>query len=128
MNHKIVTTILMVLAGAFLVGISYVVFVPVPDAIGAGGSKEAERLRAAVTCIEQSGASKDRDYRVAGYKATRCVPPAAEGPEQRLAPTIRNRRYRRPQDQDAGVPPQARGGADTSAIGTGPGRSFADDC
>jgi hypothetical protein len=83
MNDKIVTAVLMVLAGAMLVGISYVMFVPVPDAIGAGGSKEAERLRATLTCIEQSGASKERDYRVAGYKATRCVPSTAEGPETR---------------------------------------------
>jgi hypothetical protein len=82
MNDKIVTAVLMMLAGAVLVGILYVVFVPVPDAIGAGGSKEAERLRPTLACIEQSGASTERDYRVAGYKATRCVEqPATEGPE-----------------------------------------------
>jgi hypothetical protein len=81
MNDKIVAGVLMALAGAMLVGILYVIFAPVPDAIGAGASKEAEPLRVPVACTE---ASKERDYRVAGYKAAKCPEqPAAEGPETR---------------------------------------------
>jgi hypothetical protein len=58
----------MALAGALVVGILYVVFAPIPEEIGAGNSKEAERIRATVECIKKSGGSRDRDYRLAGYK------------------------------------------------------------
>jgi hypothetical protein len=81
MNDKIVTGVLMALAGAMLLGILYVVFAPVPDAIGAGASKEVERHGAPAACTE---ASNERDYRVAGYKAAKCPEqPAVEGPEMR---------------------------------------------
>ena len=81
MNDKIVAGVLMALAGAMLVGILYVVFAPVPDAIGADASKEAERFRAPVACDE---ASKERDYKVAGYKVAKCPErPAAERPQTR---------------------------------------------
>ena len=81
MNDKIVAGVVMALAGAMLVGILYVVFAPVPDAIGAGASKETERLRAPVACTE---VAKERDYRVAGYKAAKCPEqPATDGPETR---------------------------------------------
>jgi hypothetical protein len=84
MNDKIATAFLMALAGALVVGILYVVFAPVPEEIGAGNSKEAERIRATVECIKQSGGSNDRDYRLAGYKAAKCAEQsAAEGAETR---------------------------------------------
>jgi hypothetical protein len=84
MSDKIINAVLMGLGGAMLVGILYVVFAPGPDAIGAVDSKETERLRATLTCIEQSGASKERDYRVAGYKATKCAEqPAPEALQTR---------------------------------------------
>jgi hypothetical protein len=81
MNDKIVAGVLMALAGAMLVGILYVVFAPVPDAIGADASKEAERLRAPAPCAE---APKERDYKVAGYKVAKCPEqPTAERPKTR---------------------------------------------
>jgi hypothetical protein len=54
-------------------------FTPVPEEIGAGNPKEAERIRATVECIKQSGGSKDRDY---GYKIAKCAEQPAEGPEE----------------------------------------------
>jgi hypothetical protein len=45
MNDKIATAFLMALAGALVVGILYIVFAPIPEEIGAGNSKEAERIR-----------------------------------------------------------------------------------
>ena len=75
MNDKIATAFLTALAGAIVVGILYIVFVPIPEgpARNSKEAAEAERVRAAVACIEHSGASKERDYRLAGYKAAKCA-------------------------------------------------------
>jgi hypothetical protein len=83
MNEKIATAFLMALAAALLAGIFYIFFAPVPEEIGAGDPKEAERIRATVECIKQTGGSKDRDYRLAGYKITKCAEHSAERPETR---------------------------------------------
>ena len=84
MNEKIATAILTALAGALVIGILYIFFAPIPEEIGAGNPKEAERLRATVECIKQSGEPKNRDYRLAGYKVAKCAEEsAAEGPETR---------------------------------------------
>ena len=34
---------------------------------------EAERIKATVACIEQSSASKEGDYKLAGHKAAKCA-------------------------------------------------------
>jgi hypothetical protein len=75
MNDKVATAFLTTLAGAMVVGILYIVFVPIPEGPTRNSKEaaEAERLRATLTCIEHSGASKDRDYRLAGYKAAKCA-------------------------------------------------------
>ena len=84
MNNKIATAFLMALAGALVVGILYIFFAPVPEEIGAGNPKEAERIRATIECIKKSGGSKDRDYRLAGSKVAKCAEQSdAEGPETR---------------------------------------------
>ena len=82
MNDKIATAFLMVLAGALVAGILYIFFAPVPEEIGAGNPKEAERSRTTIECIKQSGGSMDRDYRLAGYKVAKCAEQsAADGVE-----------------------------------------------
>jgi hypothetical protein len=43
------------------------------DPLGAENPKTAE-------CVEQSGVSKDRDYRVAGYKVTKCAEQSGAAP------------------------------------------------
>jgi hypothetical protein len=75
MNDRIATAFLTTLAGAMVVGILYIVFVPIPEGPVRNSKEaaEAERVRATVTCIEHSGASKERDYRMAGYKAAKCA-------------------------------------------------------
>jgi flagellar motor component MotA len=75
MNDKIATAFLTTLAGAMVVGILYIVFVPIPEDLARNSKEaaEAERVRATVACIEHSGASKDRDYKLAGYKAAKCA-------------------------------------------------------
>jgi hypothetical protein len=75
MDDKIATALLTTLGGAIVVGILYIVFVPIPEgpARNFKEAAEAERLRATLTCIEHSGASKDRDYKLAGYKAAKCA-------------------------------------------------------
>ena len=75
MNDKIATAFLTTLAGAMVVGILYIVFVPIPESPARNSKEaaEAERVRATVACIEHSGASKDRDYRLAGSKAAKCA-------------------------------------------------------
>ena len=85
MKDKIATAFLMALAkfSVLVVGISYVFFAPIPEEIGAGNPKEAERIRATIECIKQSGGSQDRDYRLAGYKIAKCAEQSAEGPETR---------------------------------------------
>jgi hypothetical protein len=72
MNDNIATALLTTLGGAMVVGILYIAFVPIPEG-PAINSKEAERVRATLACIEHSGASKDGDYRLAGYKAAKCA-------------------------------------------------------
>ena len=72
MSDKIATAFL-VAAGALVVVISYIVFATIPEEIEAETPKTVE-------CIEQSGASKDRDYRVAGYKATKCAEKSGAAP------------------------------------------------
>jgi hypothetical protein len=82
MNDKIATAFLMTVAGASDyarrsdgAGILYVVFVPIPEG-PARNSKEAadaKRIEATLACIEHSGASKDSNYRLAGYKAAKCA-------------------------------------------------------
>jgi hypothetical protein len=84
MNNKIAAAFLMALAGALMVGILYIFFAPIPEEIGTGNAKEAERIRATFECIKQSGGSKDRDYRLAGYKVAKCAEQsAADGAETR---------------------------------------------
>ena len=75
MNDKIATAFLTSLAGAIVVGILYIAFVPVPEgpARNATGAADAKRNEATVACVEYSGASKDRDYKLAGYKAAECA-------------------------------------------------------
>ena len=70
MNDNIATAFLMALAGAMVVGILYIAFVPIQEGKEAADSK---RIEATLACIEHSGASKDRDYRLAGYKAAKCA-------------------------------------------------------
>jgi hypothetical protein len=72
MNNKIATAFLTTLAGAIVVGILYIVFVPIPEG-PASGAADAKRIQATLACIEHSGASKDRDYKLAGYKAAKCA-------------------------------------------------------
>ena len=83
MNDKIATAFLMALAGALMLGILYIFFAPIPEEIGTGNPKEAGQVRATVECIKQSGGSKDRDYRLAGYKIVKCAEQSAERPETR---------------------------------------------
>jgi|HubBroStandDraft_4_1064222.scaffolds.fasta_scaffold431162_2 hypothetical protein len=75
MNDNIATAFLTTLALAMVVSILYIVFVPIPEgpARNFKEAAEAERLRATLTCIGHSGASKDRDYKLAGYKAAKCA-------------------------------------------------------
>jgi hypothetical protein len=75
MNDKIATAFLTTLARAMVAGILYIVFLPIPESPARNSKEaaEAERVRATVACIEHSGASKDRDYRLAGNKATKCA-------------------------------------------------------
>ena len=75
MNNKIATAFLTTLAGALVVGILYIVFVPIPEgpARNSTGAADAKRIEAMLACIEHSGASKDRDYKLAGYKAAKCA-------------------------------------------------------
>jgi hypothetical protein len=75
MNDKIATAFLTTLGGAMVVGILYIAFVPIPEgpAINSKEAAGAERVRATLACIEHSGASKDGDYRLAGYKAAKCA-------------------------------------------------------
>jgi hypothetical protein len=75
MNDKIVTAFLTTLAGAIVVGILYIAFVPVPEgpARNSTAAADAKRIEATVACIEHSGRSKDRDYKLAGYKAAKCA-------------------------------------------------------
>jgi hypothetical protein len=51
------------------------VFVPIPEgpARNSKEAAEAERVRATVACIEHSGASKDRDYKMAINEAAKCA-------------------------------------------------------
>jgi flagellar motor component MotA len=75
MTDKIAIAFLTTLAGALVVGILYIVFVPVPEG-PARNSKEAayaKRIEATLACIEHSGASKERDYGLAGLKAAKCA-------------------------------------------------------
>jgi hypothetical protein len=83
MNEKFTTAFLISLAGALVVGILYIFFASIPEEIGAGNPQEAERVRATIECIKQSGGSQDRDYRLAGYKIAKCAEQSAEGPETR---------------------------------------------
>jgi hypothetical protein len=75
MNDKIATAFLMTLAGAIGVGILYIVFVPIPEGPARNSTEvaDAKRIEATPASIEQSGASKDHDYRLAGYKAAKCA-------------------------------------------------------
>jgi hypothetical protein len=75
MNDKIATAFLTTLGGAMVVGILYIAFVQIPEgpSINSKEAAEAERVRATLACIEHSGASKDGDYRLAGYKAAKCA-------------------------------------------------------
>jgi hypothetical protein len=70
MNDKIATAFLM---AVLVVAILYIVLGPISEEIGAGNPKTAE-------CVEQSGVSKDRDYRVAGYKVTKCAEQSGAAP------------------------------------------------
>jgi len=72
MNNKIATAFLMA-AGVLAVVILYIVLAPISEEIEAENPKTVE-------CIDQSGAAKDRDYRVAGYKATKCVEQSRAAP------------------------------------------------
>jgi hypothetical protein len=53
----------------------YIVFLPIPESPARNSKEaaEAERVRATVACIEHSGASKDHDHKLAGYKAVKCA-------------------------------------------------------
>jgi hypothetical protein len=75
MSDKFATALLMTLAGTMVVGILYIAFVPIPEGppINSKEAAEAERVRATLVCIEHSGASKDGDYRLAGFKAAKCA-------------------------------------------------------
>jgi len=75
MNDKIATAFLTTLAGAIVVGILYVVFVPIPEGPARSPTEAADvkRIETTLACIEHSGASKDRDYKLAGYKAAKCA-------------------------------------------------------
>jgi hypothetical protein len=75
MSDKFATALLMTLAGTMVVGFLYVAFVPIPEgpAINPKEAAEAERVRSTLACIEHSGASKDGNYRLAGYKAAKCA-------------------------------------------------------
>jgi hypothetical protein len=75
MNDKVATAFLMTLAGAIVIGILYIAFVPSPEleARNPRDAAEAERIKATVACIEQSGAAKERDYKLAGHKAAKCA-------------------------------------------------------
>jgi hypothetical protein len=75
MNDKIATSFLTALAGAIVVGILYIAFVPIPEgpARDSTAAADAKRIEAMVACIEHSRASKDRDYKLAGYKAANCA-------------------------------------------------------
>ena len=75
MNDKIATAFLMTLAGAIGVGILYIVFVPIPEGPARNSTEvaDAKRIEATPACIEQSGASKDCDYRLAGCKGAKCA-------------------------------------------------------
>jgi flagellar motor component MotA len=75
MNDKIATAFLATLAGAIAIGILYIAFVPIPElaARNPRDAAEAERIKATVACIEQSGAAKERDYKLAGHKAAKCA-------------------------------------------------------
>jgi hypothetical protein len=75
MNDKIATAFLTALAGAIAGGILYIAFVPIPEgpARDSTAAADAKRIEATVVCIEHSGASRDRDYTLAGYKAAKCA-------------------------------------------------------
>jgi hypothetical protein len=75
MNDKITTAFLAILAGAMVVGILYIAFAPISELAGRNSrhAAEEERLEATIGCIKQSGASMDRDFRVAAYKASKCA-------------------------------------------------------
>jgi len=73
MNDKLAAAFLTTLAGAIVVGILYVAFVPIPESPARNPTAEAKRIEDTVACIEHSGASKDRDYKLAGYKAAKCA-------------------------------------------------------
>ena len=75
MNDKIATGFLTTLAGAIVVGILYIVFVPIPEdpARNSTEAADAKRIEATLACIEHSGALKDRDFKVAGNKVAKCA-------------------------------------------------------
>jgi hypothetical protein len=75
MNDNIATAFLTTLALAMVVSILYIVFVPIPEGPARNSTEvaDAKRIEATPACIEQSGASKDHDYRLAGYKAAKCA-------------------------------------------------------
>jgi hypothetical protein len=72
MNDKIATAFLMA-AGVLVVVILYIVLGPSLEEIRAENPNTVE-------CVEQSGGSKDRDYRVAGYKVTKCAEQSGAAP------------------------------------------------
>jgi hypothetical protein len=75
MNDKIATALLATIAGAIVVGILSIALVPIPElaARNPRDAAEAERIKATVACIEQSGAAKEGDYKLAGHKAAKCA-------------------------------------------------------
>jgi hypothetical protein len=75
MNDKVATAFLAIIAEAIVIGILYIAFVPIPElaARNTRDAAEAERIKATVACIEQSGAAKERDYKLAGHKAAKCA-------------------------------------------------------
>jgi hypothetical protein len=70
MNDKIATAFLM---AVLVVVILYIVLGPISEELGAENPNMVE-------CIERSGVSKDRDYRVAGYKVTKCAEQSGAAP------------------------------------------------
>jgi hypothetical protein len=88
MNDKIATAFLTTLARAMVVGILYIVCVPIPEGPARTSTEaaDAKRIEATLACIEHSGASKDRDCKLAGNKVAKCAehPP---GPEPLLQST-----------------------------------------
>jgi hypothetical protein len=71
----VATALLTTLAGAIVVGILYIVFVPIPEGPARNSTEaaDAKRIEATLACIEHSGASNGRDYKLAGNKVAECA-------------------------------------------------------